>query len=326
LYTLACGRGSTSHGAAADRRADSVAEGARSNDAVSGRAAPNEARGDSREDGERASADAAAKVACTPDPHFPGVFDVPEGSAAAEVELRPGVRELLVVSDSGHHGAALARAIPNGPTRSLTLPVDPKVSDDLEGIAWRGGHLYAIVSSGMVERFTPDGKGGLRRDGDAYPIGPEPFVCHDIDPSESNCGKNYEGLCLRAESETARCAGYVASKREGWLGCVVFVGERLVLDRIKPRLTLGLPKNALSDCAFGTAGGPAAGVLLVTTNIFGGSTSYIVHEGSGALAPIDVSGTLTNEAIAVDRDGALYQVMDDNGASSPVLRATCTGW
>ena len=251
---------------------------------------------------------------------------MPEASAAAEVELRPGVRELLVVADSGHDGAAIARAIPSGAIRTLRLPLDHDVSDDVEGIAWRGGHLYAIVSSGYVQRFTPDGKGGLARDGKAYPIGPEPYICHAKDPDDSNCGKNYEGLCLRSPSIVDRCAGYVASKQEGWLGCVVFQGDKLVLDLIKPRLALGLGKKTLSDCAFGAAGGPAENDLLVTTNIFGGSTTYEVHEGSGVLTPLDVTGLPSNEAIAIDRDGALYQFMDGNSDTSPALRSTCSGW
>ncbi|MEO8801264.1 MAG: hypothetical protein ABI551_25455, partial [Polyangiaceae bacterium] len=39
-----------------------------------------------------------AKVACTVDPRFPSPVKLPEASAAAEVELTPGEREILVVS------------------------------------------------------------------------------------------------------------------------------------------------------------------------------------------------------------------------------------
>jgi hypothetical protein len=268
----------------------------------------------------------AARIECTPDPTFPGAFDLPEASSAAEVELRPGVREMLVVADSGHRGQAIAYTLPSGPVRALTLPVDPHVSDDVEGIAWRGGHLYAITSVGFAERFTPDGTGGLKRDGDAYPIAALPYICKAVDLDDGNCGKNYEGLCLRAEGTLARCAGYVASKKEGWLGCIVFDGERLALDTIRPKGKLDLPKNALSDCAFGAAGGPAEKKLFVTTNIFGASTTYLVDESTFALAPIDVTGTPTNEGIAIDRSGALYQFMDDNSPVSPGLRAKCKGF
>ena len=57
--------------------------------------------------------------------------------------------------------------------------------------------------------------------------------------------------------------------------------------------------------AFGAASGPAGATLLVTTNVYGGSTTYLMTEPGGALTPIDVPGTLNNEAIVVDRDGAL---------------------
>src|SRR5262249_48159189 len=107
LYTLGCGRGSRAHASVAD-------------------AAPPPAQ----DAGARV---AVAGVQCTPDPKFPGAFEVPEGSAAAEVALRPGVRELLVAADSGHRGAAIAWTIPSGPGRALTLPLDQRVSDDVEG-------------------------------------------------------------------------------------------------------------------------------------------------------------------------------------------------
>src|SRR5215475_2385086 len=99
LYTLGCGRGSRAH--------------ASTPDAATGTARPLA----QEEEAAAAPAHVQAKVSCTPDPQFPGVFDVPEGSAAAEVELRKGLRELLVVSDSGHHGAAIARPIAGGPVR-----------------------------------------------------------------------------------------------------------------------------------------------------------------------------------------------------------------
>jgi hypothetical protein len=236
---------------------------------------------------------------------------------------------MLVVSDSGQKGAALAWVIPEGPDRALSLPLDPTASDDLEGIAWARGRLYTLTSSGAVRRFAPDGAGGLRRDQDAYAIGPAPLSCASL--TDGNCGKNYEGLCLRPRTTPARCAGYAASKKEGALYCVVFEGDRLAIDALKPPLRLALDsirrgEGALSDCAFGAEGGPAAGVLLVTTNVFGGSTTYVVDEAAGTLAPLDVLGTPSNEAVAIDRDGALYQFMDDNGATSQALRMSCTGW
>jgi hypothetical protein len=284
------------------------------------------------------SVDGAVSIHCKTDPSFPSPLDVPEASSATEVELRKGTRELLVVSDSDRKGAALAYALPSGPARKLTLPLDPRVSDDVEGIAWWAGHLYAIVSTGYIERFTPagsdagDGKdardahgaGELARDVDAYALGPAPFVAGWATPSDYP--PDFEGLCLRPPASAARCAGYAASRAYGWLFCLVFDGERLRVSPDHPRLALNVPSKSLSDCAFGAADGPARDTLLVATNIRGGSTVYRVSEESGALTPIDVEGTLNDEAIAVDDEGRLYQLMDGNSAQSPAVRAACSGW
>jgi hypothetical protein len=275
-----------------------------------------------------------AALACKPDPSFPATLSVPEASAAAEVELLPGVREILVVSDSGRGGAAIVWRIPSGPGRSLTLPLDPAASDDIEGMAWvtahaggGGGALYTLTSSGAVRRFVPDGRGGLRRDQDAYPLGKAPHACpnlHDV-----NCGKNYEGLCLRPRSSSARCAGYAASRASSELDCLVFDGDRLVADELRPPMHLGrglVPAGALSDCAFGAAGGPAGATLLVTTNVYGGSSTYVVSEPAGSLSLLDGLGTLNNEAVAVDSEGSAYLFGDIDSDVSPAMRFTCKGW
>ncbi len=252
------------------------------------------------------------------------MWDVPEASAAAEVSLMPGSRELIVLSDSHNAGKAMLWALPRGPFRPMQLALDALASDDLEGAAWLHGHLYTLTSSGAVRRYSPDGHGGLVRDGDAYAIGPAPYVCRSL--RDANCGPNYEGLCLRANPGGARCAGYAASKESGKLLCLVFEGERLKIDPIKPPIVLDVSHHALSDCAFGAPAGPASDTLLVTTNVYGGSTTYIVDESTGELAALDVPALPNNEAIAVDSDGALYQLMDSNTDSSLAYRMTCEGW
>ena len=268
-----------------------------------------------------------APVACARDTKFPDYFDLAEASAAAEVEIVPGKRELILVSDSGNKGAALLWPIGGGAVRTIALALDGTASDDIEGISWardaaKVGHLYTLTSSGAVRRFTADGKGGLVRDHDAYRLGPPPATCVAL--QSANCGRNYEGLCLR--SKRARCAGYAASKDKSTLHCLVFESGRLVADPIKPPITLPLRARALSDCAFGAEGGPAEDVLVVTTNVYGNNASYIVDEATGELTPIDVPGTFNNEAIALDHTGALYQMMDTNGEVSPGFRMECSGW
>jgi hypothetical protein len=277
---------------------------------------------------------AASGITCKTDPSFPATLQVAEAAAAAEVELIPGNREILVVSDSGRGGAALLVRVPSGPTRAITLPLDPAASDDVEGMAWvtahadgGGGALYTLTSSGAVRRFVPDGKGGLRRDQDAYPLGASPAACPNL--RDVNCGRNYEGLCLRSRTTPARCAGYAASRASAELECLVFDGDRLVADDLRPPMRLGrglVPAGSLSDCAFGAAAGPATTTLLVTTNVYGGSATYVVTEPSGTLTLLDGLGTLNNEGVAVDREGAAYLFGDIDSELSPAMRAICKGW
>ncbi len=230
-------------------------------------------------------------------------------------------------------------------TRSLTFPLDDAASDDLEGMAWipnaRGGRLYTLTSSGAVRRFISDGAGGLRRDASSYRIGAAPLSCpnlHDV-----NCGKDWEGLCLHRshrDASRAPCFGYAASKKETALYCVIDDDRgRLSIDTSRPPIKLALrhlPQalqrrlpggdGVLSDCAFGASPGPAEDVLIVTTNIYGTSFTYVVDEETGTATPLDLVSTPSNEAIAIDSSGAFYAFMDDNGPASPAARFACTGW
>ncbi len=262
---------------------------------------------------------------CTGDGSFPLTLAIPEASAATEVELTAGVRELFVVADSGHTGEALLVALPSKTTRSLTLPLDTTASDDLEGAAWRDGHLYTLTSSGAVRRFSPNGTGGLTRDQNAYALGASPYACADL--MGVNCGKDYEGLCLRATRGTHACDGYAASKKEAKLYCVKLdaAGVMSVDSAVTP-IPLTLGADVLSDCAFGAGGGPGDDVLVVTTNVGNLNRSYRVDEATGALTQLPI-GVLPNlEAIAIDKDGALYVFDDHQSAPSGSLRATCVGW
>lgn len=275
----------------------------------------------------------APTVTCTRDESFPSLWNVPEASAAAEVELRPATKEVLVISDSGRNGAAMAWSKVGG-LRPLVLPLDAAASDDLEGMTWlsdaAGARLYTLTSSGAVRVFVPDGKGGLRRAVDSYRIAPPPLSCADL--HGINCGKNWEGLCLRSASAHARCAGYAASKTDTSLACVVRDDAgRLSIDPQRPPIQLSLDRwmrkeGVLSDCAFGAAGGPAEDVLLVTTNVYGGSQTYVVDESTGKTSPLEVQATASNEAIAIDHEGALYAFLDDNEETSAATRFECRGW
>jgi hypothetical protein len=269
---------------------------------------------------------------CVNDAAFPSLLGVPEASAAAEVELLPGVRELLVVSDSGRGGVARLIAIPSGTQRSVTLPLDTGVaSDDIEGISWRSGSLYTLTSSGAVRRFIPNGSGGLSRVDDAYALGPSPAACANL--SGINCGRNYEGLCLRKPGTGKPCEGYAASKAESKLYCVNFdAGGRLIVVPSVPPMGLqlplgvGMPADHLSDCAFGATSGPGEDVLVVTTNVYGLSRTYRVDEAAGVLTLLPTQRLLNVEAAAIDRDGALYTMDDNSTETSGAAKSACVGW
>lgn len=269
----------------------------------------------------------AGAFGCQDDPSFPGSISVPEASAATEVELSPGVRELLVVADSGHAGTALLLPLPSGTPRAITLALDAAASDDLEGVAWRGGKLYTLTSSGAVRRFTPDGAGGLVRDQDAYPLGAAPtHACADL--GQVNCGRNYEGLCLRADSLDSPCAGYAASRGDGKLYCLTLDQNGvLAASTSRAPLDTGLGADRLSDCAFGTAGGVAERALIVASNVYDFSRSYRLDEASGTKQQLPTAFLLNLEAVAVDAEGALYTFSDDNqNAPSPGNRLRCQNW
>jgi hypothetical protein len=284
--------------------------------------------GDASNDGDASALDAHAStgpLSCTSDDTFPATFAVEEASAAAEVELSTGVRELFVVGDSGHAGQGILIALPAHTTRPLKLPLDDAASDDLEGVAWRDGHLYTLTSSGAVRRFSPDGVGGVVRDQDAYALGVPPYVCGDL--KAGNCGKDYEGLCLRAVRGAHACDGYAAAKAEGKLYCVQLdgAGKLGVVPAVSP-IDLSLAADVLSDCAFGAGGGPADDVLVVTTNGGNFDKTYRVDEATAQKTPIATKFLLNNEAVAVDRDGALYVFDDHTVGPSGALRMNCSGW
>lgn len=273
--------------------------------------------------------ESAKPFVCAADSTFPFALNVAEASGSAEVELTAGVREMLIASDSGHAGAALLVGIPGGQKRAITLALDAAASDDIEGVAWHAGHVYTLTSSGAFRRYSPDGAGGLTRDIDATAIGASPYACSDL--KAFNCGKNYEGLCLRSAAAVAsgshRCAGYAASKAEGALYCLVIDAQgHLVASTTVPPISLALAADLLSDCAFGTAGGPAENVLVVATNVGGGSLTYRVDEATGARVKLTIATLPNEESVAIDKDGSLY-VFDDNSSSlSAAAKSKCTGW
>jgi hypothetical protein len=165
----------------------------------------------------------------------------------------------------------------------------------------------------------------LIRDQDAYALGASPYACSDL--TAVNCGKNYEGLCLRDPATLHPCAGYAASKAEGKLYCLTLDGGGVLSasTSVAP-IALSLAADRLSDCAFGAAGGPGQDALVVTTNLYNFSRSYRVDEASGAMSQLPAASLLNNEAIAIDADGVMYVFDDNSSSTSTASRDFCVNW
>src|SRR6185436_12990764 len=107
--------------------------------------------------------------------------------------------------------------------------------DDLEGVAARDGLIYTITSPGWILAFKRIEKAFELADG-PYALGPvdleygggginggpppkgRGMVC----PAKAtNCGRNYEGLCLAPDAANARCIGFAAAKADGHLYCII---------------------------------------------------------------------------------------------------------
>lgn len=257
-----------------------------------------------------------AKLACTQLP-FEASTPVPEASGAAFMTIA-GKDLLVVASDSGNHGAYGIVDPETGATvEQGQLPIGDS-TDDIEGLAVRGGHLFGITSPGWIlewkrvdhgfELVQPryalgpvdlPGRGGL---GDKPPAG-DGMVC---DGTRSNCGRNYEGICL---TETA---GYALAKADGHL--YPLVGSPLRVQR-DGAIAVGRPGVA-ADCAF-----DEAGALYVGNNLFG--EAKVLKVEGGETSEIGLLGIGFPEVLVVRR-GIFYRMSDTGGSPSLMSKFRCS--
>ncbi len=277
-------------------------------------------------------ADPGAGVTCHSRALAADSLGLPEASGATWVAAGDGrPAYLLVVADSGNHGAfvevdpATGEAIGHG-----YLPLDPGASDDLEGVSQRGDTFYAVTSSGWVRQFRREADGyALTRA--AYPLAPPPesgrqgMVC--ASSLDTNCGRNYEGLCLvpapgDGPSADGECAGFALAKGDGVLYCVVVEDDgRLAVDGDR-RISVA-PPETLSGCAFS----PDGGILWAGSNLFAGNAVYAIGGWrQPAHAEVSLVGHLGPgfaEAIAVAPGGVIYRFSDTGGAPSALDAHIC---
>jgi hypothetical protein len=263
---------------------------------------------------------------------FAASTPVPEASGAAWLTI-DGALALVVISDSGNRGAYGIVDPDSGETREQGMLPLGGGGDDLEGVAMRDGRLIAISSAGWIREWRRVA-GGFELVAGPYPLGPvdlpaksggigarppegEGMVCAE---RASNCGRNYEGLCLahRPRSDT-RCVGFAAAKADGHLYCVVEREGRLALDR-SHAIAIARP-GVIADCAF-----DEADTLYVGSNTFDLARVYRVHDWHDpARARSVVIGELPigfPETLAV-RGDVFYRMSDTGVAPSLMKKYRC---
>lgn len=263
-----------------------------------------------------AAAAAADKPRCHRVAEFASSIDLSEASGAVYV-ADPHAPHILVVGDSGTNGAYLELDIKSGAvTGSGRMPLGSNASDDLEGLSMRQNTVFGITSSGWMRHWRKQNTGYKLIDG-PYPIAepPSKFVC--ATGRQTNCARNYEGLCMTNASVTpTECAGYAASKTDGKLYCLVIDGKSGRIRVAGQRFLAISERETLTGCDFS----PGGDRLWAGTNLFGGSIVYEVlgwrAEKTAKIAAVGSLGVGFPEAMALGPQGRLYRFSDTGKAPS----------
>jgi hypothetical protein len=242
-------------------------------------------------------------------------------SAASGAALAPidAADALLVIGDSGNRGAYVIADPTDGTEREVgRLPLGTSRGDDLEGLAVRDGGFVAITSSGFFLTW--------RREEGAFALADGPYRAADpatglsCGERDVNCGKNYEGLCLRSGPVgDGECVGLAAAKQDGRLYCVVLAGTRL---EVTARSIAVSGPETLTGCDIAPDGAVWAG-----TNLFGHNTIYRITDWTRPEAarvdPVGAFGVGFGESLAAGPDDAIYRFSDLAGAPSAVAKFRC---
>ena len=272
--------------------------------------------------------DAAAKDCI--DLPFANATPVPEASGAAWLTAF-GKSALFVISDSGNGGKyAIVDADAGTTLEEGTLALGD-AGDDLEGIAVRNNIYYVISSPGWVRTYkradksfelvdAPYALGPIDLDDKGGGIGDKPpkgtgMVCA---AKRTNCGRNYEGLCLLPDGApapaNARCIGFAASKADGHLYCVQEDRGKLVVH-YQNAIRIARP-GVVSDCAFADDG-----TLYVGSNLFDAGNVYRVDNWNAPEPTVSVVAALGigfPETLAVKGD--VFYRMSDTGVAPSMMR------
>ena len=231
----------------------------------------------------------AVKPACEPLP-FASSIPLAEASGAALI-----AEGLIVVADSGNHGAYMIVDTDTGDVRAQgRLPLPDGVSDDVEGLASPDGTtLTGLTSDGTLLHWTGFALDRTARITDDRKL-------------------NFEGLCLSPRPDAA-CDGYAASKADGRLYC-------LRGDRIDPTRTIAITNpDSLADCAFS----PDGRTLLAAGNVFTADQVWRVDPATGAVEELAKLGPGNGEVVVAAPDNVVYRFSDLNTAPSLAGKFRC---
>ncbi len=235
---------------------------------------------------------------------------------------------LLVVGDSGTNGAFLRLSSADGSVLAKgKLPLDTGASDDLEGLSRIGSTLFGITSSGYVREWEASDE-GFRLTRKSYSIaekGDTKSVC--ASSQDSNCGPNYEGLCLvhapkaAIRGERAPCVGYAVAKARGSLVCLTRKSDGRLAVRPGHTISVAAPKT-LSGCHF-----DSSGRLWFGNNVFAANSVGFIeghdHPSSAAITRVGALGLGFAEAIAIGTDGQVFRFSDTTGSPSLLDKYIC---
>jgi len=269
---------------------------------------------------------------CTDLP-FAATSPVPEASGAAWLDVG-GKPALFVISDSGNKGKYVIVDADAGTALEEGTLALGDAGDDLEGIAARAGVFYVISSPGWVRTYkradksfelvdAPYALGPIDIDDKGGGMGDKPpkgtgMVCG---AKNTNCGRNYEGICLAPEpaAAKARCAGFAASKADGHLYCLQDDRGKLVVQ-YQNAIRITRP-GVVADCAFSDDG-----TLYAGSNLFDMGNVYRVDGWQDpSTAKITTVGALAigfPETLAV-RGDVFYRMSDTGVAPSMMRKLRC---
>ena len=261
-------------------------------------------------------------LSCVPSTFITKKLDLPEASGAVWIESALGTG-WLVGADNGNDGKVVLVGQGGAILAELNLPLDEAAGDDLEGLAWApSGRLVGLTSAGYLRQWDLEASGPkLSQLAQAISSDPD-WACG---PQESNCGPNWEGLCLDPAPEDGGCAGFAVSKKRGELVCVRASGSGYVLD---PELRIDVTgKNELSGCDF-MLEAPHALVVGGNDEADNGLWAIVGHRQphEASVHALEIGGTLNQEAVAFGPQGTLLSFGDEElvtGEGSAIVAFFC---